>query len=182
MSHFYPYQSKRFIREAQKSLDLMVLTNSIDELKRTHVSFLNSSRFSTHQLVIEMNKVDGFKEWWANKGEELDKNELFTYFKRQRNNVTKGGDDVICVDFEIKDINIDGPLQISDDGILIGKIGKNGPEWVPFETNQLKILSWDFKNKPNNFINMPAIEMCKKYVIELEKIIDEVALLFSKFK
>ncbi|MES2213530.1 MAG: hypothetical protein V4473_01655 [Patescibacteria group bacterium] len=160
----------------------MKKTQSVDELKRAHTSFLNASRFSTQQLLTEMSHLHGFDEWWVPKAEFMDSNDLCSYFKKQRNNVTKGGDDVLDVYYHISKLTLNGPAQIGNEGILVGKVGKNGPEWIPYETDAFTITSWNFKNKPEDYSLVGAIKMCEDYLDILESIVDESIQKFASLK
>ncbi len=182
MTHTYPYKAKQFIREAKDAMKRMQSTNSIDELKRAHISFLNAARFCTQQLLTEVSKVEGFEEWWKEKAEFLDKSEISIFFKEQRNDVTKGGDDPIAINYEITNLQMNGPLQIGPDGIMKGNVSERGPEWIPEESDSLKIKSWDFKEKPNGYTDVPALVMMNEYIKLLEEVIDEFINVFGQAK
>lgn len=181
--HIYPYKAKRFIREANDSLGRMEKTNDIDELKRSFISFLNASRFSTQQLLTDYSKLNNFSDWWLEKKQFLENNNLCKFFKKLRNDVTKGGVEVLDIFYELKGSNIiRGPMQIGPDGVLFAEPRGGIYEWVPKKVGGLTITSCKFIDQPKEFDNKSSYSLCKEYLDILNKIIDEFIEKFGSYK
>src|SRR3990167_5952437 len=128
MTKNYPYKTKRFLREGQKNLSVMGDAKNIDELKRAFATFLEATKFSLHQLVVDYKgKLEGFDKWW---GEEL-----------------------LAINFKIGEATLNGPLQIGPEGVLKLQIKNRVKEWVPMDVPTFEITTWDIRNKPESFNN-----------------------------
>jgi hypothetical protein len=175
----YPYRAKQFLGEAQASFKRMQETKSIDELRRALLSFLNASRFCTQQLLTDFKgRLGGFDEWWSEKQVYLGKDDVCIFFKNLRNRVTKKGEDVLSVNFYIGKLEMNGPLQIGQNGIMVKREKGDSYEWTPHETSQLTILRWDLKNKPFALANISGVDLCKDYIKKLDLLFDEFVVKF----
>lgn len=148
---------------------------NIDELKRAFATFLEATKFSLHQLVVDYKgKLEGFDKWWGEKGKFLNEDELTNFFaKRLRNDVIKGGEELLAINFKIGEATLNGPLQIGPEGVLKLQIKNRVKEWVPMDVPTFEITTWDIRNKPESFNNTDGYSMCKKYFNILNNIADE---------
>lgn len=181
--HVYPYKAKRFIREAYDSLGRMEKAKNIDELKKSFISFLNASRFSTQQLLTDYRDLNNFSGWWAEKSQYLEDSNICKFFRNIRNDVIKGGQEVLDICYELKGPNIiKGPMQIGPDGVLFAEPKGDIVEWTSMEVEGFTITGCKFIKQPKEFNNASVYRLCKEYSDILNKIIDEFIKKFGSYK
>lgn len=184
--HVYPYQAETFLREARDAFKRMAEAKNGDELKRALISFVNAARFSTQALETDYkNKLEGFNEWWEDKGEFLGEDAIAGFFRNMRNRITKEGEmeKILNISWEIRGpMVMQGPLQISPDGtILVPDEEKRG--WTPKkDIKGQKITKWDFFNKPAGYQHCGAQELCERYLKLLESIFHEFTEKFGRLR
>lgn len=141
------------------------------KLKGTFIGFLEITKTIFFPLKRYSQTLDDYKNWWKGESEKLEKNTVAKFFYNQRNDVVKGGNDLI----EVRSISakgaratIKGPLMIYKCQVFRPKNG-NAKRYVPYHDVSGFKLEWDFIQKP---INKDPVLLCEEYLDILEQVLE----------
>ena len=156
------------LEETSHLLNELIKSNYNRSKFRTKLnSFISSARTITLVMQKEYKHISGFKEWYESKQIEMKGNELFKFFKKQRNIIQKEGSIRINVKASTKAVT-------DDKGKVIIPIGREKNGRIATLHKKWKVTN-SFKDRPKE----DAIDLCKKYFKELNELVSECNNKFS---
>ena len=180
-------EAQRKIEQAKYHLDLMrAVDPNADAFLFNLVSFISCGREVTWYLQKEYGNNPEFKEWYAVKQQQMNKNDVFTFFRDKRNVIVKESfPEVEGYAGYVKFFYINGHGKVSQgecwahpsaqpvDIIVPGGIVTIAPKGVSAKTSINTILQhieyrteFFFEEK----LDKPILPLCEKYLSELEKL------------
>jgi len=181
----YPHSAQRFLSEAKEAVKRIQTACDGEDLKRALVIFLESTKHSLIQLQNSYSEINGFADWWSEISNKLKADQLCKFFYTLRNEVVKAGKYPISLEFKIKGpFTISGPVQISDEGVLIKHPPGDSHKWVnKKDVPGMSITRWSFNQYPQDYKKeIDSIELCEMYIKKLEDVVDEFIDKFSTDK
>ena len=183
--------------EAAKFFYEQVKLNFQDRTKFRYLldAFLASARSVTHAFKAEFDKNEPVMSWYQNKVEEWENNKVMKFFKKMRNNSLKehtpNTRTTVEVAFSIDAILVDQVIgeKNSPNGTTEKRetsphvlTEKNKKEKQTTPTSS-KVVSYSFLHPFKWFDENPDVmNLCKRYLDELEKFVTEAENMIKKRK
>lgn len=166
----YYLDSEIRIAEARTLLKRMILAENVTELKAAFIGFLEITKVALFPLKRHLSTLDGYEKWWTEEEKGLENNKIARFFWDKRNDVVKGGNDLIVWNSSSAKnggAKITGPLMFYEGQIFRPKNGSN--RYIPHEEVSNLKIEWDFAEKP---VKKDPISICKEYLETLDGVME----------
>ena len=180
--------------EAEYFLEMMKENDeNRQKLKFNLSAFLCATRSVTLVLQKEYSKNPKVMEWYCKKQIWMKGDALFKFFVKNRNEVIhkKGKIDaradikieVPSAEVRVSAISVEAIVRNADGTIKDNEYSESPvkPKITPKQDDtEITEYKWFFKNCPDEYRNVDVITLCKKYLNELNIIVEEAESKFSE--
>lgn len=155
-------------------------------------AFVSAARSVTSVLQKDCSKYSEFDEWYCKTQLQMKRNELFKFFKKNRDYSIHEGTINMKSNIEIEVPSLEIQADMNSVEAIVRKANGTIKDYECFESPVKSTITskqddkeiieyrWVFKNSPNEYRNVGVITLCNEYLNGLKVIVDDAENKFSE--